>query len=85
MEIVGANLKAINVNEEEKSKEGENLRNINDKELGNCDFYPTGLKHAPNGHTFAVYNDSEFSIFRSQNFKNCGFGQGTDFVWGSNG
>lgn len=41
MEIVGANLKAINVNEEEKSKEGENLRNINDKELGNCDFYPT--------------------------------------------
>lgn len=40
------------------------------------------MRHSPNGHSFAVYSDSEYSIYRAQNFKNAGFGQGTDLVWG---
>jgi coatomer subunit beta' len=44
-----------------------------------------GIRHAPNGHTFAVFNDSEYILYRSQTFKSCGFGQGTDLVFAANG
>ncbi|KRW99243.1 WD40-repeat-containing domain [Pseudocohnilembus persalinus] len=84
LEIRSANLKAINTNDKEAVKDGENLH-INMKELGSFDFQPLGLVHAPNGHTCAVYNDQEYVIFRPQTFKNHAFGQGTDFVYAPNG
>ena len=43
------------------------------------------MKHSPNGHSFALFNDSEYIIYRSQTFKNSGYGTGTDFCWSSNG
>lgn len=37
----------------------------NTKELGISDIYPAGVRHSPNGHLFAVFSDSEYSIYRS--------------------
>lgn len=50
-------------------KDGEKI-NVNVKDLGTADIYPMSLKHSPNGHVFALNNDSEFSLFRTQTFKN---------------
>jgi coatomer subunit beta' len=44
-----------------------------------------GVRHSPNGHLFAVFSDTEYSIYRSQSFKNAGLGLGTDLVWSSSG
>ena len=63
-DINTTNLKAVG-----SCEEGENI-SLNIKELGNCDFYPLGLRHSYNGHNFAICNDSEYAIFRSNNFKN---------------
>ena len=48
--------------------------------MGISDIYPSGIRHSPNGHMFAVFSDSEYLIYRA-NFKNSGFGEGTDLVW----
>ncbi len=74
----------MNFTTEDSARDGEIIRLPNVKELGHSDFYATGVRHAPNGHQFAIFNDREYAIFRSQNFKGCGFGQGCDFVWSHN-
>ena len=84
LEIFSANLKALNVKDQEAIKDGEKI-SLPTKDLGTCDLYPTAVKHAPNGHVFALYNDIEYIIYRSQNFKNSGYGSGTDLVWSING
>ncbi|EGR29953.1 hypothetical protein IMG5_145440 [Ichthyophthirius multifiliis] len=84
LEVFTSNLKAINTTED-NIKEGENIPGINVKDLGAADFYPTGLRHAPNGHSFALFNDSEYCIYRSTNFKSIIHGQGTDLAWANNG
>ena len=78
-EVITSNLKAININDE-SIKDGDIIK-ISPKELGHCDFYSLGLKHSPNGHMFAIYNDSEYAIYKSQNFKGQNFGSGTDVIW----
>lgn len=85
LELFTANLKSINTSDKEAVVEGENIPNINNKELGTADFYPTGLRHAPNGHSFAIFNDSEYSIYRSNNFKSIVHGTGSDIVFNNNG
>lgn len=84
LEINSANLKAVNVNDENLVKDGETI-DIQRKELGTCDYYPIGLRHSANGHLFALYDDFEYTIYKSQSFKSCGFGQGTDLVWSQGG
>lgn len=79
-EFFTINLKAV----QSYGPDGTNV-NVSSKDLGISDIYPAGIRHSPNGHMFAVFSDSEFLIYRSQNFKNCGFGQGTDLVWAPNG
>lgn len=79
-EFFGINLKAVSGT----LQDGGNVP-TNDKELGISDIYPAGVRHSPNGHLLAIYSDSEYSICRSQNFKNCGFGTGTDLVWSPSG
>ena len=79
-EFFTLNLKALSGN----FADGQ-LVSVNSKELGISDIYPCGVRHSPNGHLFAIFSDSEYTIYRSQNFKNSGFGQGTDLVWASNG
>ena len=49
------------------------------------DIYPQRLIHSPNGHVFSINSDKEYQLYRSQNFKNTGFGDGMDFVWASYG
>ena len=53
--------------------------------MGISDVYPTGLRHSANSHNVAVFNDSEYIIYKTQNFKNSAFGQGTDVVWSLTG
>jgi coatomer subunit beta' len=77
-------LKALNVKDENAIKDGEKI-SLLIKDLGTCDLYPTAVKHSPNGHVFALYNDSEYIIYRTQNFINSGYGTGTDLVWSING
>ncbi len=60
-----ANMKALNVNEEDGIKDGEKISLPNLKEHGTTDIYPIALRHNPNGHLFAVNSDSEFYIYRS--------------------
>jgi len=69
LDLLSTNMKAIS----ENLKDGEIVK-PNVKELGHSDFYSMGIKHSPNGLHFAIYNDIEYSIFRSQNFKNMAFG-----------
>lgn len=71
LEIQSSNLKAINMADEENLKDGEKM-NVQVKELGVSDIFPQSVKHSPNGHTFVICSDDEYSIFRSQNFKNVG-------------
>lgn len=84
LEIFSANLKALNVKDEDAIKDGEKV-SLQTKDLGTCDIYPTSVKHSPNGHVFALYNDSEYILYRTQTFKNSGYGSGTDLVWSING
>ncbi|CAD8136859.1 unnamed protein product [Paramecium octaurelia] len=79
-EFFTINLKAIN----NTSNDGQIVQ-TNPKELGISDIYPCGVRHSPNGHLFAIFSDSEYTIYRSQNFKNSGFGSGTDLIWSSSG
>ncbi|KAL4488970.1 hypothetical protein ABPG72_005757 [Tetrahymena utriculariae] len=85
LELFTANLKSINIADKDAVVEGENIPSINSKDLGTADFYPTGLRHAPNGHSFAIFNDAEFSIYRSNNFKSIVHGNGSDLVFNTNG
>lgn len=85
LELFTVNLKSINMNDKESIPEGEVISGISNKELGTADFYPTGLRHAPNGHSFAVFNDTEYSIYRVNNFKSVVHGNGSDVVWSNNG
>jgi len=84
LDIQNVNLKAVNVSDEEAVKDGEKI-NVQVKDLGVSDIFPQSIKHAPNGHTFVISSDDEYSIFRSQTFKNVAFGTGSDFVWSSAG
>lgn len=84
LDIQHVNLKAINVNDEEAIKDGEKI-NVQVKDLGVSDIFPQAIRHAPNGHTFVISSDDEYSILRSQTFKNVAFGTGSDFVWSSTG
>jgi coatomer subunit beta' len=60
LDLLTCNMKAI----QEGYSEGEQIK-PNIKELGHSDFYSMGLKHSPNGLQFCIYNDIEYSIFRS--------------------
>ncbi|EGR29436.1 hypothetical protein IMG5_155860 [Ichthyophthirius multifiliis] len=84
LDMFTVNLKAININED-NTKEGDNIQGINAKDLGTSDFYPVGIRHAPNGHSFAIFNDQEYSIYRSTTLKSIMHGQGSDLIWASNG
>jgi len=43
MEIMAANLKALNTNDEDVIKDGEKINNLNYKDLGTADVYPLVL------------------------------------------
>ena len=65
LDVQSANLKALNFSVEGSAKDGEPVKIPNQKELGHSDFYSVGIKHSPNGHSFAIYNDREYSIYKS--------------------
>ena len=60
LDLLTTNIKAIS----ETLSDGELVKS-NVKELGHSDFYSMGIKHSPNGLHFCIYNDIEYSIFRS--------------------
>lgn len=74
MELLTANLKAISFNQNDNYKDGDQIKIPNVKELGNSDFYIQSIKHSPNGHSIAIYNDKEYAIYRTSNFKSSGCG-----------
>lgn len=49
-------MKAIETDELKNLKDGQVI-NINFKEMGISDVYPTGLRHSGNGHNVAIFND----------------------------
>jgi hypothetical protein len=51
------------------------------KELGSADLYVQGLKFNPNGQTFAVYGEKDYSIFTARGFKSTTYGTGSELVW----
>lgn len=81
MDFFHINLKAVN---NDTLKDGA-VVSAHSKELGIADIYPQAVRHSPNGHMIAIFSDTEYSIHRAQNFKNSGFGQGTDLVWAHSG
>lgn len=66
MDIYGANLKSLSA--KDSIKDNEKIE-INIKELGVSDIYPTAIRHSPNGHLFSISNETEYAIYRSQTFK----------------
>lgn len=77
MEILNANLKAVDLNEH---KSGARIP-ISGKQLGHTDIYPTYIKHSPNGHHFGLCNQSEFTIIKTAAFKTVILGTGTSLIW----
>ena len=52
------------------------------KELGNSDMYTQGIKFNSNGQLFAVFGESDYSIYTSRGFKSVAYGNGSELVWG---
>ena len=77
-EVFTANLKAI------VTKKINNFEKIDaeNKELGNLEIFPNKISHNDNAQFFAAIDDSEYIIYKSQNFKQVLFGQSKEFVWG---
>lgn len=78
-EIFSANLKAI---------VSKNLRNferfeIESKELGGLEIFPHRIIHNDNAQYFALVDDSEYLIYKSQTYKQVLYGKCKDFAWGS--
>ncbi|KAK3687894.1 coatomer WD associated region-domain-containing protein [Podospora appendiculata] len=53
------------------------------KELGTAEVYPQTLLHSPNGRFAAICGDGEYIIYTALAWRNKGFGQALDFVWGA--
>lgn len=53
------------------------------KELGQCEIYPTKLKHSPSGRFVAVLGDGEYIIYTALAWRNKSFGSAVDFAWSS--
>ena len=51
------------------------------KDLGNCDLYPQGLVHGPNGRFVTVCGDGEYIIYTALAWRNKSFGAALDFGW----
>lgn len=78
-EIYSTNLKAI---------VSKNLRNferfdVESKELGGLEIYPHRIAHNDNAQFFALVDDSEYLIYKSQTSKQVLYGKCKDFAWGS--
>ena len=67
---------------ESETPDGERIQ-LATKELGNCEIYPQGLKHSPNGRFVVVYGDGEYIIYTSVAWRNKSFGSALEFVWGN--
>lgn len=79
-EVCSLNLKAV------IAKRYGNLDNmdVEFKELGNLEIFPTKLKHNENGQLVAFVDSNEYTIYKSLSFKQVLFGNCKDFVWGKN-
>jgi len=53
------------------------------KDLGSSDLYPQSLSHSPNGRFVVVCGDGEYVVYTALAWRNKAFGQGLDFVWGT--
>lgn len=63
-------------------KNGEQLI-LSPKELGQCDLYPTQLKHSPNGRFVTAIGGGEYIIYTALAWRNKTFGSAIDFAWSS--
>lgn len=77
MEIFSANLKAVDL---QANKPGESV-DVNGKEMGHVEIYPSYIKHNKNGHYFGICNQSEFAVIKAASFKSILLGNGTSLVW----
>jgi coatomer subunit beta' len=78
----GSQLMTYNVKilQPEEFNKGEKIH-VTFKELGNADMYVQGLKFNANGQSFAIFGESDYSIYNSRSFKSAGYGAGSDLVW----
>jgi coatomer subunit beta' len=51
------------------------------KDLGQCELYPTQLKHSPSGRFVVTLGDGEYIIYTALAWRNKSFGTALDFVW----
>lgn len=55
---------------------------VSQREMGNLEFYPSSLRHSPNGRFVAVTGDDEYVIYTALAWRNKTYGQALDFAWG---
>lgn len=78
-EIFSANLKAVVT---------KHLRNFErfeteSKELGGLEIFPHRICHNDNAQYFALVDDTEYLVYKSQTYKQVLYGKCKDFAWGS--
>ena len=78
-EIFSANLKAVVT---------KNLRNfekieLENKEMGGLEIFPHKILHNDNAQFFALVDDSEYLIYKSQTYKQVLYGKCKEFAWGA--
>lgn len=57
--------------------------NLQMKELGQCEIYPSTLEHSPNGRFVAACGDGEYLVYTALAWRQKAFGNALDFVWAS--
>jgi coatomer subunit beta' len=77
-ELYSSNLKAV------ITKNTRNLERIDfeSKEMGTLEIYPHEILHNDNAQHFALVDESEYLIYKTQTFKQILFGKCKEFVWG---
>lgn len=78
-EVFLANLKAL------VTKNVRNFERIEteSKELGGLEIFPHKIVHNDNAQFFAMVDDSEYLIYKSQTYKQVLYGKCKDFAWGT--
>lgn len=78
-EVFLSNLKAL------VTKNTRNFESIDteSKELGGLEIFPHKIAHNDNAQFFAMVDDSEYLIYKSQTYKQVLYGKCKDFAWGT--
>lgn len=75
--VLSANLTQLGT----ELKDGQRVQ-LQSKEIGSSEVYPTSIIHSPNGRWVTVVGDGEWITYTALAWRNKAFGNGVSFAWG---